>query len=219
MDMLKLTSSQATGKRALNRIRNRHAILRAARDCFQEHGYDNTTIRDIVRRTGLAAGTFYNYFSSKQDIFAALLSDFLTSLNNDMSQQRQSASSTQEFVYRAYLALYSATAKDPVVYELAHQNQRALRNLFGSDILGLTMLSLEEDVRNAMTRGGLLPAVDADYLCAAFFGVAYDTSMLVARRAHQKPELAQDEARTAAEFSTQLFLGGFPALTRLSSEG
>ena len=71
---------------------------------------------------------------------------------------------------------------------------------------------------NAMTRG-LLPAVDADYLCAAFFGVAYDTSMLVARRAHQKPELAQDEARTAAEFSTQLFLGGFPALTRLSSEG
>ena len=135
-----------------------------------------------------------------------------------MSQQRQSASSTQEFVYRAYLALYSATAKDPVVYELAHQNQRALRNLFGSDILGLTMLSLEEDVRNAMTRG-LLPAVDADYLCAAFFGVAYDTSMLVARRAHQKPELAQDEARTAAEFSTQLFLGGFPALTRLSSEG
>lgn len=123
MDMLKLTSPQATGKRALNRIRNRHAILRAARDCFQEHGYDNTTIRDIVRRTGLAAGTFYNYFSSKQDIFAALLSDFLTSLNNDMSQQRQSASSTQEFVYRAYLALYSATAKDPVVYELAHQNQ------------------------------------------------------------------------------------------------
>lgn len=218
MDMLKLTSPQATGKRALNRIRNRHAILRAARDCFQEHGYDNTTIRDIVRRTGLAAGTFYNYFSSKQDIFAALLSDFLTSLNNDMSQQRQSASSTQEFVYRAYLALYSATAKDPVVYELAHQNQRALRNLFGSDILGLTMLSLEEDVRNAMARG-LLPAVDADYLCAAFFGVAYDTSMLVARRAHQKPELAQDEARTAAEFSTQLFLGGFPALTRLSSEG
>ncbi|WP_226597722.1 TetR/AcrR family transcriptional regulator [Marinobacter nauticus] len=217
MDMLKLTSPQATGKRALNRIRNRHAILRAARDCFQEHGYDNTTIRDIVRRTGLAAGTFYNYFSSKRDIFAALLSDFLTSLNNDMSQQRQSASSTQEFVYRAYLALYSATAKDPVVYELAHQNQRALRNLFGSDILGLTMLSLEEDVRNAMTRG-LLPAVDADYLCAAFFGVAYDTSMLVARRAHQKPELAQDEARTAAEFSTQLFLGGFPALTRLSSE-
>ena len=218
MDMLKLTSPQATGKRALNRIRNRHAILRAARDCFQEHGYDNTTIRDIVRRTGLAAGTFYNYFSSKQDIFAALLSDFLTSLNNDMSKQRQSASSTQEFVYRAYLALYSATAKDPVVYELAHQNQRALRNLFGSDILGLTMLSLEEDVRNAMTRG-LLPAVNADYLCAAFFGVAYDTSMLVARRAHQKPELAQDEARTAAEFSTQLFLGGFPALTRLSSEG
>ncbi|MBN7769451.1 TetR/AcrR family transcriptional regulator [Marinobacter daepoensis] len=217
MDMLNLATPQATGKRALNRIRNQRAILGAARDCFREHGYDNTTIRDIVRRTGLAAGTFYNYFSSKQDIFAALLSDFLTSMNDDMSQQRQAASSTREFVYHAYLALYSATARDPVVYELAHQNQRALRNLFGSDILGLTMLSLEEDVRNAIARG-LLPAVDTDYLCAAFFGVAYDTSMLVARRAHQSPESAQNEARKAAEFSTQLFLGGFPAMATLSSE-
>ncbi|MGC8119241.1 TetR/AcrR family transcriptional regulator [Marinobacter sp. VGCF2001] len=216
MDSLKMAASPSKGKRELNRIRNHEAILAAARDCFREHGYDNSTIRDIVRRTGLAAGTFYNYFSSKQDIFAALLSNFLTSLNSNMSEQRQSATSAREFVHGAYLSLYSATARDPVVYELAHQNQRALRNLFGSDILGLTMLTLEEDVRSAMERK-LLPQVDAGYLCAAFFGVAYDTSLLVARRAHQKPELAQNEAMAAADFSTQLFIGGIPALARLSS--
>ncbi|SRR5690554_381095 len=215
MDMLNL-SQDTTGKRALNRIRNRKAILMAAKDCFQEHGYDNTTIRDIVRRTGLAAGTFYNYFSSKQDIFSALLADFLTALNDDMSEHRRSAASTREFIHSAYYALYSATARDPVVYELAHQNQRALRNLFGSDMLGLTMLSLEQDVRTAMEKG-LLPAVDPDYLCAAFFGVAYDMSMLVARKARKSQTGMQDEALKAADFSTTLFLGGLPALASLSS--
>ncbi|WP_372964598.1 TetR/AcrR family transcriptional regulator [Marinobacter sp.] len=215
MDMLNL-SQDTTGKRALNRIRNRNAILLAARDCFQEHGYDNTTIRDIVRRTGLAAGTFYNYFSSKQDIFAALLTDFLTALNSDMSAYRHSAKSTEEFIHSTYYALYSATAKDPVVYELAHQNQRALRNLFGSDMLGLTLLSLEQDVRTAMEKG-LLPPIDPEHLCAAFFGVAYDMSMLVARKARKSPAGMDEEARRAAEFSTALFLGGLPALASLSS--
>lgn len=128
MDMLSLRE-EVSGKRAMNRIRNRNAILTAARECFRENGYDNSTIRDIVRRTGLAAGTFYNYFSSKQDIFAALLTDFLSHLNHDMSRHRRTASSTRDFIHNAYLALYTATARDPVVYELAHQNQRALRNL------------------------------------------------------------------------------------------
>ena len=66
MDTLQ-SSEEAAGKREQNRIRNRRAILLAARECFRERGYEKSTIRDIVRRTGLAAGTFYNYFSSKQD--------------------------------------------------------------------------------------------------------------------------------------------------------
>jgi AcrR family transcriptional regulator len=213
MDMLR-PGEAVSGKRAQNRIRNRNAILDAARECFRERGYDNSTIRDIVRRTGLAAGTFYNYFASKQDIFAALLTDFLTGLNDNLTGYRRAADTTQDFIHYAYLALYSATARDPLVYQLAHDNDRALRELFGSDILGLAMLSLEEDVRDAMERG-LLPKIDHEYLCAAFFGVAYETSLTVAKRAHKKPDTADAEALTATRFSTALFLGGLPQLERL----
>ena len=213
MDMLQ-PGEEVTGKRAQNRIRNRKAILNAARECFREHGYDNSTIRDIVRRTGLAAGTFYNYFASKQDFFAALLTDFLTGLNDNLTGYRRAADTTQDFIHYAYLALYSATARDPLVYELAHDNDRALRELFGSDILGLAMLSLEEDVRDAMERG-LLPEINHEYLCAAFFGVAYETSLTVAKRAHRQPETAEAEALAATRFSTALFLGGLPELERL----
>lgn len=213
MDMLQ-TGEAVAGKRERNRIRNHKAILDAARECFREKGYDNATIRDIVRRTGLAAGTFYNYFSSKQDIFAALLTDFLTNLNDSLTRYRRTADTTEDFIHYAYLALYNATARDPLVYELAHRNDRAIRELFGSNILGLAMLSLEDDVREAMERG-LLPPIDHEYLCAAFFGVAYETSLAVARRAHKNPDSAEAEALTATRFSTGLFLGGLSRLATL----
>ncbi len=213
MDMLQ-SSEEVAGKREQNRIRNRGAILHAARECFRERGYENSTIRDIVRRTGLAAGTFYNYFSSKQDIFAALLTDFLTNLNDNLTRHRRAANNTEDFIHYAYLALFTATARDPLVYELAHRNDRALRELFGSDILGLTMLSLEDDVREAMDRG-LLPRIDHEYLCAAFFGVAYETSLTLARRAHRNPESAEAEALRATRFSSALFIGGLPRLAEL----
>ncbi len=206
MDMSE-TKKETPGKREFNRIRNRKAILGAARECFRERGYDNSTIRDIVRRTGLAAGTFYNYFSSKQDIFAALLTDFLARLNHNLTESRQAAGSADEFIYSAYFALFKATASDPLVYELAHHNDRAIRELFGSDILGLTMVSLEEDVKGAVEQG-LLPDLDQEYLCAAFFGVGYELSLRLAHRAHSNPDEAEAEARKATRFATNLFLNG-----------
>ena len=49
-------------RREINRVNNRDAILRAAREVFTEIGLGATTVRDIIRRTDLASGTFYNYF-------------------------------------------------------------------------------------------------------------------------------------------------------------
>lgn len=213
MDMLS-SNKETPGKRERNRLRNQAAILNSARICFQEKGYENTTIRDLIKKTDLASGTFYNYFRSKQDIFAALLTDFLSGLNENLTRSRRSADTSEAFIYRSYHALYSATARDPLVYELAHRNDRAIRELFGSGILELIMMSLEDDVRDAVARG-ILPDVDQEYLCAAFFGVAYETSLLVARRVHLHPEQAEFEVGRAAKLTTALFKSGLPGLAPL----
>ena len=200
-------AGKAIGKRERNRIRNRHAILSAARECFRQQGYDNTTIRDIVRSTGLAAGTFYNYFSSKQDIFSALLSDFLVTLSDNLKDLRQQADSAEYFIHNTYLALFRSTAGDPLVYELAHRNEHAVNQLFGSDLLGLAIESLEGDLKTAVDNG-LLPNVDQEYLAAAFFGVGYEMSLRLAYWAYKHPESGSEEAEKAATFATDLFLGG-----------
>ena len=105
MRQISIDNAAPTGKREQNRLRNRAAILRAGRECFRSQGYDHTTIRDIVRRTGLAAGTFYNYFASKQDIFAALLTGFLSQLNQNLEILRAVNESPDKRIRSNFLAL------------------------------------------------------------------------------------------------------------------
>lgn len=43
-------------------------ILETARQFFFEHGYEETTIQEIIDALGIAKGTFYHYFRSKMDL-------------------------------------------------------------------------------------------------------------------------------------------------------
>src|SRR5437667_1658893 len=51
----------------------RRAILDAAEQVFGSRGFAQARMTEIAERAGLAAGTLYNYFDSKEAIFRALL--------------------------------------------------------------------------------------------------------------------------------------------------
>src|ERR671921_2190222 len=59
----------ARGERTLRKI------LDAAREEFGEHGFSDTSIVGITQRAGVALGTFYTYFDSKEALFNALVRD------------------------------------------------------------------------------------------------------------------------------------------------
>lgn len=50
----------------------RTEFIQAARDLFNEKGFENTSIEDIVARVGVAKGLFYYYFGSKEEVLAIL---------------------------------------------------------------------------------------------------------------------------------------------------
>jgi AcrR family transcriptional regulator len=54
----------------------RRQLLAAATTVFAEKGYRNAGVGDIIARAGVARGTFYLYFTSKQEIFLAIVEDF-----------------------------------------------------------------------------------------------------------------------------------------------
>src|SRR5215212_2453815 len=63
----------------------RDAILRAAIDVFAERGYFNAQVADVARVAGVAAGTVYLYFRSKDDL---LISIFERSMRAALSEVR-----------------------------------------------------------------------------------------------------------------------------------
>ncbi len=62
----------------------REDILQAARAIFAEHGFVGAHIADIATRAGVATGTVYLYFESKEALVAALVNDLLTRLTVEL---------------------------------------------------------------------------------------------------------------------------------------
>ncbi len=50
----------------------RSKIVSAAWELFYEHGYDDTTVDDIVERSGTSKGSFYHYFAGKDALLSSL---------------------------------------------------------------------------------------------------------------------------------------------------
>lgn len=53
----------------------RKRILKVSQERFADQGYEVTTTRDIARAAGIAAGTLFNYFPTKEAIVESLLSE------------------------------------------------------------------------------------------------------------------------------------------------
>src|SRR5205807_37791 len=55
-----------------NKVDRRVELLKIAREIFAEKGFEATTISEIVSRAGVAQGTFYWYFPSKNSLIRTL---------------------------------------------------------------------------------------------------------------------------------------------------
>jgi len=53
----------------------RDAILESGEENFLEHGFEKASLRNIVKNAGTTIGNFYNYFSSKEELFNTLVAD------------------------------------------------------------------------------------------------------------------------------------------------
>lgn len=91
----------------------RMAIEDAALELFMQYGFHGTSMRQIAERTGLALGGIYNHFSSKEEIFAALIMD-----NHPYKQVvplvlAAKGESAEELFYGAAQAIVSELRKRP----------------------------------------------------------------------------------------------------------
>jgi AcrR family transcriptional regulator len=197
-------SAVVEGKRARTKAQNRAAILSAAREVFAELGYGAAGVRDVIRRTELASGTFYNYFPDKESVFRALLDESAQELRRRLRSVRAEASTLEAFVGDAYRAFFQFLVEDRLMFDLMQRNAGTIRALFGDPILGAGVDELLDDLKAAIGRGDI-PPLDADYMAGAMAGAALELGV---RMAEREPA----DVDGAARFATELFLGGIERL-------
>jgi AcrR family transcriptional regulator len=193
------------GKREQNAARNRAAILQAAREAFSEIGFGATTIRDIIRRTDLASGTFYNYFRDKDELLHELIGDFQIELRRRVHEAREAAESLEDLLRSAFHACFEIFIEDELVLTLLMRNVGEIEEALSLKALAPATDDLVRDLQ-AKAREGVVPEMDFELVAGAVTAVATELAFRHVR--------TQADVEQATEFATQLFLGGIERMSR-----
>lgn len=74
------------GLREKRKQATRERVLEAARDLFDEVGYEAAAIRDIAKRAGVSVGSVFTTFGGKADLLGAVMSDRLEGLYAELDR-------------------------------------------------------------------------------------------------------------------------------------
>jgi AcrR family transcriptional regulator len=162
------TAPQSVDTMTDRQLQRRHALLDAVMQLAVERGVDNVQMKLVAERSGVALGTTYRYFASKEHLLASALVDWharLTDRTLAESEQRAFAVSSDaervdrlvEFLQRgmrgfhrypsyADLLVYVNGSRDPFASEALHEmsirTDRVLRLILGPQLAEGTLETL-----------------------------------------------------------------------------
>ncbi|MCB1146412.1 MAG: TetR/AcrR family transcriptional regulator [Leptospiraceae bacterium] len=180
---------------------NRLNIMDAALKVFADLGYAGTTIRDIIRESGLAIGTFYNYFPDKDAILDEIFSHEAKRLRLQLQKIRSQSTSPYYIIKSAYLALFETFTNHPLKLKLLTKNAGLIRTLlYEKGQLNAFIFELESDLQNIID-SGLVKPFNVKYTAWAMVGAGLEFLVQMA----EDPSL---DANDLADYISNLFLKG-----------
>ena len=165
----------------------RDAILRAAIDVFAERGYFNAQVADVARAAGVAAGTVYLYFKSKDDL---LVSIFERSMREGLANGRAAVANLQDprerllRLARGHLSRLGHDRNLAIVFQVELRQSTKFMERFSStllrDYLGLIREAIADGQREGLFRSDVKATAMAKMLFGALDEMA--TNWILSRR-------------------------------------
>jgi AcrR family transcriptional regulator len=199
-------NTDPVGKREKTKVANRQAILAAARKVFAELGYEAATVRDIIRNTDLASGTFYNYFKSKEEVFDALADDGARRFRPILRSARENAKSFEDYLHSAFVAYFHFIVQDNQIEGRPIMERRPHVIRMDTPEMTAVYQEVRQSLDDAIAHGDA-PRVDSDYLACACIGIAQEVGSAMLLR-------SPPDIEAAADFATGLILKGLVGAAR-----
>ncbi len=193
-----------------DKSRRRDEIMAAAKEVFARQGFHTTTIADIAKRAGLAYGSVYWYFDSKDELFHALMAVEESALRKHVGATLAKLGGPAEDAggeaqFRAAVqATFEFFEADKATVKLLFRDAYALGERFEKHLGGIYerfIDDIETFIVASQERGEVVAAPPRM--------VAYTLAALVGQLAHRR--LSTDDDVTAAQvanFVVSLVLDG-----------
>ena len=160
-------STPTTARGAQTRAR----IVAAAREVFEELGFLDTRVAHIARRAGVAYGSFYTYFPSKEAVFIEVADDLFEEMTRHdlLPPAGPRPAARVRRANRAYYEAYRRNARLMAIIEQVatfHTEFRELRSKHRAEFVGRSAAAIERWQKAGLVHADLDPEMTARALAA-----------------------------------------------------
>lgn len=160
----------STAPRTERGTRTRAKILAVATEVFAERGYHDASIVRITEAAEVGQGTFYLYFSSKQEIFEEVVRDLNTRVRRAMFEASSAETERMAAERAGFAAFFRFTVENPALYRIMRQAEfvapDVLRSHYETIARGYTA-----GLAAAQERGQVARELDVEVVAWALMGI------------------------------------------------
>lgn len=198
-------------------IDRKQTILKAAIRVFARRGFTRARTADIAREAGVAEGTIYNYFKSKDDLILTIFEHTWQGLIDRLRQTLTTVPNPIEKLVIILTAVFELFERDPELAEVFLVELRQSGKCFSTQPMSviLDFLDLlEETLKEGIAEGTIRRDLNTTVARGVLFGSVENILLgWLLRKTH--PEMFKDQAaftlEEAKESLMTLFAAGFLA--------
>ena len=140
--------SLSLGKRELQKQQVRERLLAEALHLFSEQGLEKTTVADIVDRTGIARGTFYNYFTDINSLFDALIESHNTRVKESIQQARIQSDNVYDYLFHTFKNYFDLISTEEMIRFHVVNQAHIRQSSYQSEIIKVIVKNLNRDLKS-----------------------------------------------------------------------
>ena len=175
----------------------REAILRAGTAVFARNGYFNAKVADIAREAGVADGTVYLYFKSKEEILRTIFDRSVREAIAEGKQQIDSMTDPVEKLRRIaqlHLERLGADRDLAVVFQVELRGSTKFMEEFSAAGLAEYLLLIRETLEEGQRSGAFRPDANAKLVSKILFGALDEmaTNWILSKRRYKLAPMADE---------------------------
>jgi len=137
------------GKREAQKQQIRERLLAEALLLFSEQGLEHTKVSHIVEKSGIARGTFYNYFSDINTLFDALIEQLNDRIHQQILITRKETHNVYDYLYKTFKSYFDIIGTPEMVkFHIINQAQIRQRS-YQSTMVKTLVKDLNRDLKSS----------------------------------------------------------------------